>query len=193
MLKKTLTILLIINSVPIIQSCCTDEYQYEWTGFNIGVIDNSGEFSVLTNDPKVNKRALGFRITFRDTVYLAQAFKLMNESYATSCGQEYTRTHNLSAVKIKTLSDYSQEYAMNADVSELFMAREAGNNRTKYLSIGEMILKVNDTSRNYRIANDFDLYLMDTTSISGQQQFEIVLSLSDGTSYANMTEILTFQ
>ena len=190
MIKKALLILLIINTISIIQSCCTEEYRYKWTGFKVGVIDNSGAFPELTNDRKVNKNALGFRITFLDTVFFAQMFKLINECYATSCAEEYTRIHNLSTVKIKTLFDYSQEYAKNSDVSELFMARETENTKAKYISIDEMILKANERARNYRIPNDFDLYLIDTASSGGEQQFEIVLSLSDGTSYNNMTDTL---
>jgi hypothetical protein len=192
MIKKSLIIVVFINSISIIQSCCTEEYRYEWTGFEIAVIDNSGEFPELTNNKQVDKNAFGFRITFLDTVYLAQAFKLINACYATSCAEEYTRIHNLSSVKIKTIFDYSQKYAMNSDVSELFRARETGNNRTKYISIGQMISKLNESSRDYRVLNDFDLYLIDTASFSREQQFEIVLSLSDGTSLQNRSDTLVF-
>ncbi len=192
MIKKVLIIILAFNVISLIQSCCTEEYQYKWTDFSIGILDNSGEYPVLIENKEVNKKALGLRVTFQDTViYLAQNFKLMNECYATSCGETYTRTNNLSTIKIITVLDYSSKYPKDSDITKLFMARESGNTKSPYISIAQIISNVNGSSYNYGY-RDFDLYLIDTTAIIGEQRFEVQLTMSDGNIFIQESETLKF-
>ncbi len=192
MIKKALIIILTVNVISLIQSCCTEEYQYKWTDFNFEIIDNTGEYPVLTDEKELNKNALGFRVTLQDTVmYLAQSFKLINECYATSCSEKYTRTHNLSSIKIKSLLEYSQKYPKDSDITELFMARDSENSKGTYISIEEIISKVNESFHNYNGYNNFDLYLIDTTAVIGEQRFEMQLTMSDGNILIQKSDTLT--
>lgn len=191
MIKKALIILLALNVISLIQSCCTEEYQYKWTDFSIDVIDNTGESLLITENKEVNKKALGFRVTLQDTVmYLAQSFKLMNECYATSCAEEYIRVHNLSSIKIKTIFDYSSKYPKDSDITNLFMARESGNTESAYISIDQIISNVNGSTHSYNGYSNFDLYLIDTTANIGEQIFEIQLTTSDKNLFIQKTDTL---
>lgn len=192
MIKKVFIIILTVNVISLIQSCCTEEYQYKWTDFNFEIIDNAGDYPVLTDNKEVNKKALGFRVTLQDTVmYLAQNFKLVNECYATSCAEKYTRTHNLSSIKIKSLLVYSQKYPKDSDITELFMARDSENSKGTYITIEEIISKVNESSHDYNGYNNFDLYLIDTTGLIGAQRFEVQLTVSDGNIFVQESDTLT--
>lgn len=193
MIKKVLIIILTINLITLIQSCCTEEYQYKWTDFSIGILDNSGEYPVLTDNKEVNKNALGLRITLQDTVmYLAQNFTLVNECYATSCAEEYTRINNLSSIKIITLLDYSSKYPKDSDITQLFMARESGNTKSTYISIDQIISNVNGSSHTYNGYSDFDLYLIDTTALIEEQRFKVQLTMSDGNIFTQESDTLKF-
>ena len=117
MFKKVLIIVNSFNLISLLQSCCTEEYEYMWNDFSLGIIDNSGKYPVLNDNNEVNKNALGFRVTFQDSViYIAQNINLMSTSYATSCNEEFTRTHGLQSAKIKTLLAYSEEYPADSDI-----------------------------------------------------------------------------
>lgn len=191
MIKKVLILIVTVYVISLIQSCCTEEYQYNWKGFSINILDNTGEYPELIVNKEVNKNALGFRITFQDTViYWAKNFKLMNECYATTCAQKYTRTHNLSTIKIKNLLVYSAKYPKDSDITHLFMARESGNSKSSYISIDQIISTVNGSSYNYNAYSNFDLYLLDTTAIIGEQKFEVQLIMTDGNVFKQETETL---
>lgn len=191
MIKKALIIIVTVGVISLIQSCCTEEYRYKWTNFYFEIIDNTGEYPVLTDEKEINKNALGFRVTLQDTVmYLAQNFKLINACYSTSCAEEFTRPHNLSSVKIKSLLEYSENYPKDSDITELFMARDSDNFNSTYISIEEMISKVNESSYNYNGYINFDLYLTDTTAIIGEQRFDVQLTLSDGNIFRQESDTL---
>lgn len=193
MIKKVLIVILAVNVISLIQSCCTEEYQYKWTDFSLNILDNSGEYPVLIENKEVNKNALGLRVTLQDTViYFAQNFKLMNECYATSCAEKYTRIHNLSTIKIITLLDYSSKYPKDSDITKLFIARESGNTKSLYISIDQIISNVNGSSHNYNGYSDFDLYLVDTTATIGEQRFEVQLTMSDGNIFIQESDTLKF-
>jgi hypothetical protein len=168
-----------------------DEYQYTWTDFTIDLVDNTGEFPKVTHGNSLNRNAVALRITFEDTVtFVAQSFKLMNECYATSCGESYNRTHDLLSIRIITLLEYSQNYPKDSDITELFKARESVVTKGPYISIDEIISKINGGSlRNG--GHNFDLFLIDTTAIIGQQRFEVQLTMSDGAVLTQMTPTLS--
>jgi hypothetical protein len=195
MIKKIVILVLIFNLISIIQSCCTEEYEYKWTDVRIDILDNAGELPILTTNYPVNKKALGFRIALSDTaIQIVQGFRLMNTTYATSCGQNYTRTHNLVSLKIKTLFEYSQKYPGGSDITGLFMGRESENTKSAYASIEDTISKINEKPRTYSTVYtgyiDFDLYLLDTTAITGEQRFEVELKMSDGTVFTQQTDTI---
>lgn len=193
MIKKVFIIAIAFNLISLLQSCCTEEYDYMWNDFSLTVIDNSGNYPALTDGNEINKKALGFRVTLQDSViYLAQSIKLMNTCAATSCGEEYTRTHKLLSARIKTLLAYSEEYPEDSDITELFMARESEDSESTYISVDRIISTINANSKGYNISDKFDLYLIDTTAYSGEQLFEIQLTLSDGLTFSQKTDTLTF-
>lgn len=192
MLKKTLIIIVAFTIIAIINSCCTEEYEYKWTDFKIDIIDNTGKYPTISTQSKLNKKALGFRIVLQDSVMMvAQNFQLLSQCYATTCAERYTRTHNLSSIRIKTLFKYSNKYPKNSDITDLFMAREHENQKGLYISLKQIISKINGSTRQYDSNTSFDLFLMDTNALNGLQRFEIDLEMSDGDKFTHETDTLT--
>lgn len=187
MIKKAIILILTAHVITILQSCCTDEFNYKWKGFNIDLIDNSGIDPRISENNVINKKALGMRITMADTIYQIAQSKIFNNScYATSCGEKYIRVHDIRSLIIRTLNDYSPDYLSDSEITHLFKARIIENTRQDYIPIDEMLTLINQNNT-YSVFKTFDIYLMDTTCIAGPQKFEIVFNLSDGNRLINQT------
>ena len=197
MAKKVITLILAGYLFSIIQSCCINEYDCRWTGFEFQIINNSGkEPTIWDGNSIINKKAFGFRISMKDTVlYVAQRFSMIDECRATSCGIRLRRLHAATSIVIKTIYDYSDFFPANSDITSLFRARISENIKEDYATINDVISYINDPSNNsyYKKTDDFDLYLIDNTCIGGQQKFEINIFLSDGTILKKQTDDLLLE
>jgi hypothetical protein len=197
MIKKVTFLIFAVYLSSIIHSCCTEEYEYKWKGFEIQIIDNSGKEPVICDlNQIINKNALGFRILMNDTVfYTAQRFSVITECRATSCGQQYTRLHSMTSIAVKTIYDYSEKFPAESDITSLFKARISEKINEDYDTIDNMISSINATTNdwNQQKTADFDLYLLDNTCAGGKQKFEINILLSDGNMLAKQTDNLLME
>ncbi len=191
MIKKALLIVIVVNLISTFQSCCSEDYTYKWTGFRVQMIDNSGIEPTISENKHIPKKALGLRISMLDTVFfIARNFKIINTCYATSCGESYTRLHDLNSIFIITLNDYSDHIPAETNITSLFRARLATDINKEYIPINDIVAEINNGYNHSKQMPDFDLYLMDTSCIGGQQQFEISFILSDGSVFTKQTEIV---
>ena len=177
----------------IIQSCCTDEYIHKWSGFEIQIIDSSGNVPVICDDCVINNDALVFRISMNDTVLfdVAQNFNVISECKATSCGEKWTRPHDMTSIIVKTTYNYSENFPAGSDITSLFKARIVGKENENYSTIEKVISLINSATQEFGFPRThFDLYLFDNTCIGGQQKFEIHILLSDKTVFVKQTEDL---
>lgn len=197
MLKKVFLILLFWHIAAILQSCCEEDYWVEMQDFECALIDNSAIKPVLITEGRVNKKAFGIRVNMWDTVMydhgIAQAFPVVQECRAVSCGENYVRVNNIDEISVRALNDYSSQFLASSDMTSLFRARvvEEGYEKTSYIPLSEIIPFMNASS-SYTYAEQFDLYLMDTTCAGGFQQFEVAITMSDKRVISRQTDSVEF-
>jgi len=122
---------------------------------------------------------------------------------ATSIDERYERIHTPVSITVKTIFDYSERFPAGSDITSLFKAsinrytifdfQYPEYVRRQYISINELILKLDELKNSWSNHNMFHLYLMDNTYASGQQQFEIGIVMSDGAVFVQQTEKLMME
>ena len=194
MVKKAIMLIIAGYFISLTQSCCVNEYNCKWTGFNIQAIDNSGKEPIVRFN-YINKKALGFRISMTDTIlHIAQRSNIIAECRATSCGIRLNKLHTMTSIVIKTIYDYSEVLPAGSDITFLFKARNAEKIKEDYVAIDDIISYINNTEISYgQKTDDFDLYLIDDTCTGGLQKFEIRIFLSDGAILVKWTDNLLLQ
>jgi len=192
MIKKVLIIIVVLNLIGLINSCCETELNYKWIGVSSEIIDNSAVAPVISNSDSINKMAYGIRLHLKDSfLYYTHLPTFFNITYATSCDKKDVEIHTIKNIIIKTLYDFDDVKLKNADISNYFLARISTETTSNYSSILEIANRFNDkNSIDYKDDDSFDLFLMKQPSKIDTCRFQIEINLSDSSSISCTTRTI---
>lgn len=197
MIKRVLIIILSLNLIGIIISCCEEDVNYKWIRVSTELIDNSGNAPVISNLDKINKNAFGIRVFLQDSIlYYSYLPKFYNTAYATSCSRNYIASNTVKEIAVKTLYDFDGLKTKNSEISDYFTARLSQDIKSDYYSISEIVSKFNDRN-NLHNADEhgnneeaFDLFLMKQPNKIDTCQFQIEIKFTDEKSIKCLTRKL---
>ena len=185
---KILFFLVVPLLIELVAACCDCPEpvlkQYTHKTFAVTELDNSQADAMESPTDTIDKNALGIRLML-EYEKLAMAiplrFRCMNTAVAFSCRcppeTAYEPKDSITSLKIYTLFDFDNTHPGGSDITEYFFQYK--NN--SYLAIVNIMHALNST---LRYENDFnqsiDLLLMHAPPASSNQQFQVILDLSDG-------------
>ena len=192
-MKKSINILMTIFVIRVLVSCCDclDSIYLKYTFDSIETvhIDNSGQNPIYINSGTIPKEAYGIQIqqTLKQIAFNDYNISGFSSAYATSCDCppefQYFAQDSIIGLRIITLNDFNTTHTSNSDISEYFSIYNYGG----YTSISDFL---NNSAIVYYepVSNDIiEIYLMQAPEISGEHQFTVELSLSDGSVLSSTT------
>lgn len=198
-MKKPLIILMTIFAIRVLVSCCdcldSTYLKYTFDSIETVHIDNSGQNPNYINSGTIPKEAYGIQIQQTLRQIALNDFKIsgFSSAYATSCDCppefQYFAQDSIIGLRIITLNDFNNTHSSNSDISEYFSIY----NYEGYTSISDFL---NNPAIVYYEPVSIDIieiYLMQAPEITGEHQFKVELSLSNGSVLSSTTSIITLE
>ena len=198
-MKKPLIILMTIFVIRVLVSCCdcldSTYLKYTFDSIETVHIDNSGQNPNYISSGTIPKEAYGIQIqqTLKQIALNDYKISGFSSAYATSCDCppefQYSAQDSIIGLRIITLNDFNNTHSSNSDIGEYFSIYNYGG----YTSISDFL---NNPAIVYYgpVSNDIiEIYLMQAPEISGEHQFKVELSLSDGSVLSSITSLITLE
>ena len=196
-LNKILFVLMFPFLAEFAVSCCscidTVTGRYTNKAISIDNIDNSGTKPLVTAASAISKKAYGIRVKLdrEKTACVTPSPSLfVSSAYAFSCdcppALELSAKDSITKIQIFTINEFDANHAANSDISTYFKIFEQGfysNNTISEFLIGNN-RKLNNNSE---LISTPDFLLMTPPSINKTHSFKIVITLSDGRSFEEIT------
>ncbi|NII23795.1 DUF5034 domain-containing protein [Pseudoflavitalea sp. X16] len=187
-MKKVIFLLLFPLIAEVVISCCNcmEPVIRRYTNKTISVehLDNSGSEAVVSTSGSVTKKAYGIRLRLiREQLACIQQRKslFIQSAYAYSCGCEpalqFLAKDSITSIKVYTLNDFDGTHPAGSDLSGYFKVYSVYNFMTieDYLKYMDVTLYAES-----QLDTRIDLLLMTAPVLTGQHQFKVQLTLSDG-------------
>ena len=194
-MKKVIFLLLFPLIAEVVISCCNciEPVIQHYTNKSISInhLDNSRSEPLVSTSDSIIKKAYGIRLQLirerlaciekRQSVFIQSA-------YAFSCGcppaKQFLPKDSITAIKIYTLHDFDSNHPADSDVSGYFKIYQAFTFSTipDYIKTSYLVLY-----DDRELAKQIDFLLMTVPAISGQHQFKVEITLSDGRVLINET------
>lgn len=197
-MKKVIFLLLFPLIAEAVVSCCNciEPVIQHYTNktFSITNLDNSGSEPLVSSSNSIIKKAYGIRLQLtRERIACLQRRNslFIQSAYAFSCGCEpanqYLPKDSITSIKVYTLHNFDGNHLAGSDVSGYFKVYHYFSFSTieDYIKRSYLVL-YNDRD----LAVQTDLLLMTAPAVTGQHQFRVEITLSDGRILANETSTI---
>lgn len=205
MIRKAATLYIACYLLGVILSGCCNcppaaERTIRWTGLHLSSrpytveADSSIKASADTTTDFQSKQCL-LRTTL-DYQFIAGAksyqLHLLNEAYACKCAEQTIKAQkSITNLRVFTINNFDGSHPAGSEITDRFGSPYILNSRPSGLGPLELYLPASQYqgSEPYTI---YDLYLAKRPTAGSTQQFKVVVTFSDTTSYSELTPLLRF-
>ena len=198
--SKIFILFVSVTLLRLVVGCCrceNDFYSFDYTSVNINNIDDSGQSSDVN---EMNAAGVAFEIQIIGSEVVASRNQSIPLSGFTTlsaqdcnCEDQYVPNQTISEIHIRTLYEINEDYCCNDEVTSIFLANSCTDCEdigSFYITIDELLKRINPESLYYTPVNKFLIYLKETVE-NEVAQFEIEVVFSDGQSIITQTELIT--
>lgn len=205
MIRKALLIAGIFYTSIILNGCLlcnckTASHTYKWTGLNL----YNMSYEVRDSMAYARRDSCNDFSTRNYAIDLVQDYELLSgnpkpmglgfitSANACKCDEDNCTTSNpIVSVRVNVVTDFDNTHLANADCGDLFSVYtyDAQLGRTVLKDLGNGNRSIVDQSRYCYFVreNSFVLFLKQKPQLAAMQQFEVTVTLSDGTMFTKQT------
>ncbi|MFZ6051015.1 DUF5034 domain-containing protein [Halocola ammonii] len=201
-IKLTLAILVLPLMMEVLIGCDNGydspvrEIEVSHCSLELSELDNSGAAPQLNYDDSITREAFAIRARIIRQEYSCRIeegsnFHFISSAMAIYPYQDYdyqfVPLEEITSIRVQSVNQFGPDLPAGSDITDLFRVRSSQEFR--YFTVEEYRSRMAIETFGYENRNlEFDMFLMEATDSHEEQQFKVIIELSDGRTLEATTE-----